>query len=145
MIIRPAIIQDVTAILKIERQTGAAAHWREEKYRQVFIKDAPSRTVLVAEDETGVQAFGVIRLLQEECEIENLAVAPAMRRRGLGKQLLDGLINLARNQGATMIFLEVRESHEAARALYKSLGFSESGRRKAYYHNPDEDAILYRL
>lgn len=145
MIIRPAIIQDIPAILKIEQQAEAAAHWKEEDYRQVFVKDMPRRSVVVAEDETGVQAFSVIRLLQQECEIENLVVAPPMRQRGLGKQLLKNVVNLARSKGAISIFLEVREGNEAARALYNKLGFSESGRRQTYYHNPEEDAILYRL
>ncbi len=145
MIIRPAIIQDIPAILKIEQQAEAAAHWKEEDYRQVFVKDVPRRLVIVAEDESGLQAFSVIRLLQQECEIENLVVAPPMRQRGLGKQLLKNVVNLARSQGAISIFLEVREGNEAARALYNKLGFSESGRRQTYYHNPEEDAILYRL
>lgn len=145
VIIRPATARDVPAILKIEQQTETASHWMEEKYRQIFEYDAPRRAMLVAEDEDGVQAFGVIQLLRQECEIENLAVASAMRRRGIGKQLLDSLINLARNQGAAMILVEVRESNQAARRLYNGAGFIENGQRKSYYHNPDEDAILYRL
>ena len=145
VIIRPAIVEDVSAILKIEPQTGSTAHWTEEKYREIFEKETPRRIALVAEDESGVQGFAVIQLVHQECEVENLVVALEMRRRGVGKLLLRDLITLARKEGATTIFLEVRETNEAAEALYNRLGFTVSGRRKTYYHNPDEDAILYRL
>ncbi|MGH9529193.1 MAG: ribosomal protein S18-alanine N-acetyltransferase [Terriglobales bacterium] len=145
VIVRPAVVSDIPAILRIEQQTEGAAHWTEEKYRKIFETEVPRRVVLVAEDELGVHGFGVIQLLDQECEVENLAVLPEIRRRGVGKQLLGSLINLARNHGAATIFLEVREQNQAARSLYNKLGFTEGGWRKGYYHNPDEDAILYRL
>ncbi|HEV7217310.1 MAG: ribosomal protein S18-alanine N-acetyltransferase [Terriglobales bacterium] len=154
MVIRPALIEDISAILKIEQQAEAAAHWTEEKYREIFENEtpgrsaesaAPRRIMMVAEDEAGVQGFGIMRLMRQECEIENLVVAPEMRRRGVGKQLLRTLIDLARKQGVITVFLEVRDGNDAARALYNGVGFRESGRRRAYYHSPREDAILYQL
>ena len=54
-------------------------------------------------------------------------------------------LNLARRQGALAVFLEVRESNRAARALYEKWAFVENDRRKRYYSNPEEDAIVYRL
>ena len=80
-----------------------------------------------------------------EWEIENIAIAGPARRRGLGTRLLGELLDLARAQGAESVFLEVRESNHAARALYEKWSFIESGRRKKYYKDPEEDAILYRL
>lgn len=154
MVIRPALIQDISAILKIEQQAEAAAHWTEEKYREIFENETPApiaesqgshRIVVVAEDEAGVQGFGIMQLLHQECEVENLVVAPEMRRQGVGKRLLRTLIDQARKHGATAVFLEVRDGNEAARALYTGVGFRESGRRKGYYHSPEEDAILYQL
>ena len=130
-------------MLKIEAE--GTTHWAEEKYREIFDKDAPRRVALVAEDNSTVWGFGVIQLLYKACEIENMVVAPEVRRRGLGKQLLAGLVELAREQGADRIFLEVRETNEAARALYNKFGFRQAGRRKSYYHNPEEDALRYTL
>ncbi len=154
VVIRPALIKDISAILKIEQQAETAAHWTEEKYREIFENETPGRIaeskarrriMIVAEDEAGVQGFGIMQLLHEECEIENLVVVPGTRRRGVGKQLLCTLIDLARKYGATAVFLEVRDGNDAARALYNGVGFRESGRRRAYYHSPQEDAILYQL
>ncbi len=145
MLIRPAVIEDIPAILTIEQQTEAAAHWTDEKYREIFEKQNPRRFAIVAEGKSGVQGFGVIVLLEQGCEVENLVVIRHRRRRGLGKRLLRSLIDLAENEGASGIFLEVREGNAGARGLYNTLGFAESGRRKGYYHNPEEDAILYRL
>jgi ribosomal-protein-alanine N-acetyltransferase len=59
--------------------------------------------------------------------------------------LLSELLDIARGGGAKAIFLEVRESNQAARALYEKWAFLESGRRRRYYQEPDEDAILYRI
>jgi ribosomal-protein-alanine N-acetyltransferase len=80
-----------------------------------------------------------------EWEIENIAVAGPARRRGLGTRLLAELLKRVHKAGAHNVFLEVRESNRAARELYQEWAFVESGRRKAYYHAPDEDAVLYRF
>jgi ribosomal-protein-alanine N-acetyltransferase len=108
------------------------------------LSDAPPRLALVLE-ETEMVAFIVARGSGAEWEIENVAVAGAARRRGLGTRLLGELLNRLRARGAESVFLEVRESNHGARALYEKWGFVENGRRAAYYRAPDEDAILYRL
>jgi ribosomal-protein-alanine N-acetyltransferase len=77
--------------------------------------------------------------------LENLVVAPDFRRKGLATGLFAALLTRARETNSESIFLEVRESNQAALALYARLGFVESGRRKLYYANPHEDAVLYRL
>jgi ribosomal protein S18 acetylase RimI-like enzyme len=58
---------------------------------------------------------------------------------------LTALLDRARETNSERVFLEVRESNQAARAFYARLGFEQSGRRKLYYANPPEDAVLYRL
>ena len=85
------------------------------------------------------------RHLAPEWELENIVVAPAARRTGLGKRLLNALLSQARETNSAAVFLEVRESNTAARSLYEKTGFQLTGRRKAYYTNPQEDAVLYRL
>lgn len=143
MLIRPALLNDVQAILEIERQSESAAHWTENKYREILENHDRGRRVLVAEENYSVQGFGVIRFIGAEAEIENLVVAPESRRRGLGKGLLQALSNIAQEEGATRLFLEVRESNAAARALYNGIGMQDTGRRNGYYQNPAEAAILY--
>ena len=75
----------------------------------------------------------------------NLAVHPQHRRRGIAWNLLVEALNQARAQGARVAWLEVRPSNTAARALYESFGFEEVGRRRRYYDDTQEDAILLAL
>ena len=80
-----------------------------------------------------------------EWEIENVVVAAEFLRRGIANELVRELIQRAQNEAASAILLEVRESNLPARRLYEKHGFREVGRRRAYYRDPVEDAILYAL
>jgi ribosomal-protein-alanine N-acetyltransferase len=149
MQIRRATLADVSAIVYIERQSPTAGHWSEQQYR--FAINYPGggaqRLVLVAQhdDETLPIAFLVAHHVASDWELENIVVSPQVRRTGCAKQLLNALLTRARDTNSDSIFLEVRESNAAARTLYERAGFEETGRRKSYYANPEEDAILYRL
>ncbi|MBI1391070.1 MAG: ribosomal-protein-alanine N-acetyltransferase [bacterium] len=81
---------------------------------------------------------------QHEAQITNIAVHPDFRRRGVAKQLLFDALNFCREREAESVFLEVRPSNESARAFYKAMGFIQVGRRKNYYDDPREDALLLR-
>lgn len=159
MNIRPATSEDVARILDLERSSPAAAHWEESRYGRLFPPSGDAgRLVLVAETvpqshATPVASVGAIPSVigflvalhvASEWELENIAVDPAFQRQGIGNQLLDALFGQARQVGSESIYLEVRESNNAARGLYKKAGFKPTGRRKAYYSNPSEDAVLYR-
>ena len=74
-----------------------------------------------------------------------IAVDPLFRRRGIGEMLLEGLIGEAKKREAAGIFLEVRESNEAARAMYENAGFAVTGVRRDYYHAPRENAVIMQL
>ena len=143
MNIRPATPADVPALMALERRAVTAAHWSEADYRRLF-PPSEDRLALVLE-EGEVEGFIVARGVGTEWEIENIAVAGRARRRGLGARLLIELLKRVRQAGARDIFLEVRESNRAARSLYEKWAFVETGRRKGYYHQPDEDAVLYRF
>ena len=93
---------------------------------------------------SGVVGFLIARHLAPEWELENIVVAHIARRKGLGKLLLNALLSAARETNSDSVFLEVRESNAAARTLYEKAGFEQTGRRKTYYTNPTEDAVLYR-
>ena len=82
--------------------------------------------------------------VMDEGEVANLAVAPDARGQGIGSALLEGLLADAASRGVTRVFLEVRESNQRARRLYSAAGFTEIGRRKRYYRNPVEDALILR-
>jgi len=132
-------------MMALEKHAATAAHWSVEQYDALFRASHPGRVALLIQEETCVQGFVVARVVGEEWEIENIAIAGPARRRGLGTRLLGELLDLARAKGAASVFLEVRESNRAARALYEKWSFLESGHRQRYYKEPEEDAILYRL
>ncbi len=145
MLIRRGIRADIPDLMALERQALAAAHWSPEQYQTVFSGGALSRILLVVESDGGIQGFIAGRILEKEWEIENVVVAKSAQRRSLGSQLLQEFVALARERGGGKIFLEVRESNLAARRLYEKFSFSESGRRRFYYREPQEDAIVYQL
>jgi ribosomal-protein-alanine acetyltransferase len=120
-------------------------HWPEQTYQTAFQPGAPERCLWVIEDGGRLQAFLIARFSAAECELENLVVASQHRRRGLASQLLQALVAIARQRNLERVLLEVRESNHAARACYERAGFKENSRRKAYYTQPLEDAILFSL
>jgi [ribosomal protein S18]-alanine N-acetyltransferase len=140
--VRAAKLADIPALLVLEQRAPAAAHWSEAEYHRLFGEGAGCITLVIEDD--SIQGFMVGRDLGPEWEIENIVVASHLQRCGLGTRLLTEFLELANRRGVKQIILEVRESNRAARALYNKLGFSETGRRKSYYRNPDEDALLYR-
>ena len=144
MLIRPATPADIPAMMRLVSHSATAAHWSREQYERVFGGDSPRREAWVIVENV-LQGFLVAHEVAGEWEIENIAVAGPARRRGLGTRLLGEFLRRAQAEGATAIFLEVRESNHAARALYEKWAFIESGRRLRYYGRPEEDAIVYRL
>jgi len=145
MHVRPATPGDIPAMMQLVIRSVTAAHWSREQYERVFGEQTPRRVALVIEEAADLQGFLVAHEVAGEWEIENIAVAGAARRRGLGTRLLGEFLKLARAEGATAVFLEVRESNHAARLLYEKWSFEERGRRSGYYTQPQEDAIVYRL
>ena len=78
----------------------------------------------------------------DEGEILNLAVAPGGRRHGLGRALVQSILEALTARGVRQVYLEVRESNAGARRLYEGLGFGEVARRARYYRRPVEDAVV---
>jgi [ribosomal protein S18]-alanine N-acetyltransferase len=143
MRVRLGTPEDIPSMIVLERQSSSAAHWSEESYRQVFEQGIAVRIVLVMDDEGPIRGFLIARITGEECELENVVVASSSQRCGLGSKLMHEFIAVAESQGATRVFLEVRESNVAARSLYQKCGFMITGRRKSYFADPAEDAVLY--
>jgi ribosomal-protein-alanine N-acetyltransferase len=128
MTIRPLQASDLAAVAAIQAAHAEAAQWDPADYL--------SRESYVAEIDNALAGFLVLLPLgKNEAEVLNIAVSPAFMRRGVGRALL------ALAAGRTL-HLEVRASNANAFAFYRALGFIESGRRRAYYREPTEDAIL---
>ena len=134
-------------MLRLERSSKDAAHWSASQYQSlVGAEDTEASTlVLVAEGKTNqaVVGFLVARHVAPEWELENIVVAPELREKGVGTRLMEGLLTHASQTNSQAVFLEVRESNAGAIFLYRKLGFQQTGRRKSYYNNPVEDAVLY--
>ena len=146
MRVRSATAADIPAIMELERHSRAAAHWSAEQYERMFgttPPNLPHYVGLVIEDESGIQGFLVGQAHADESELQSIAVRAASHRRGFGSQLLTKFLEQAREGGAKSVYLQVRESNQAARAFYEKWLFQESGRRKDYYTSPVEDAVLY--
>lgn len=148
VLIRHATPDHLPLIRTLEQQTETAAHWSSREYDALFSPEAPLRVVLIATDEADTSNFGgfiIARCGVDEWEIENVVVAREQKRRGLGSALVGRLLHEARESGITSVLLEVRPSNTAARRLYEKMGFSEAGRRQAYYQEPQEDALLLKI
>ncbi len=118
--------------------------WSTQDFRDCLTSDAH---FLVVETSGSGAVIGYVVALDaaDEGEILNLAVAPAGRRNGLGRALVQHILEALTARGVRQVYLEVRESNAPARALYAAQGFKEVGRRKEYYRRPVEDAIVLRL
>ena len=101
-----------------------------------FIAQSPDGNVL------GYLFFSAVL---DEGGVDNLAVSPAARRRGIGRALMEAFHRHAVEKGLAFLFLEVRPSNKSAVSLYESFGYQAAGRWKNYYDSPKEDAIIMRL
>src|ERR1700752_1170943 len=138
--IRAAELTDVPAVHAIEQRVFADP-WSTQAFR-----DCVSFALfLVAEEQDTIAGYVVALEAADEGEILNLAVGEGGRRRGLGRALVQAIVEALSERGVRQVYLEVRESNAAARALYATFGFKDVGRRKAYYRRPVEDAIVLRL
>jgi ribosomal-protein-alanine N-acetyltransferase len=102
----------------------------------------PARRAWVAEAPPGrVAGFIAVAAAADEVEIEQFAVAPEARRKGLGAALLDRALAWAKGEGVAVCHLEVRRRARPARALYARFGFAQVGVRAGYYRSPPDDAL----
>ena len=144
MPVRAATREDVAAMAQLALATPGAAIWTEAQYQEMFNPSAAVlRHAVIFEEPESIAGFAVARAGGEEWELENIVVRSAAQRAGHGAELLTELIERVRVSGAKHFRLEVRESNLAARRLYEKLGFRVEGRRRGYYRDPAEDAILY--
>jgi [ribosomal protein S18]-alanine N-acetyltransferase len=130
---------DLESVRKLLSSIPEVAHWPADDFLLASQKNFSLR---VAEEEGSVCGLIVFRIMTDEAEILNLAVDSSQRRRGTGSRLIQDVIAASNSAGVGKIFLEVRESNGAARKFYARMGFTETGRRRQYYRQPVEDALV---
>jgi ribosomal-protein-alanine acetyltransferase len=141
MIFGVARADDVEALVSIDSASPQA--WTPAAFLAEM--DHDPKTLFVLRSGERVVAFVVARFQIPEMDIVNLAVAGDLRRRGLGRFLLRSLLDHVASSGVRTVFLEVREGNREAQGLYASLGFEPTQRRRGFYNEPTEDAMLMRL
>jgi ribosomal-protein-alanine N-acetyltransferase len=142
-VLRPMRPGDVDEVLAIERDIYAHP-WTLGNFRD-SLQAGYSCWVLAHGRE--LVGYGVVMIGVQEAHLLNLSVRREWQRRGLGRQLLEHFLEVALEAGARRMFLEVRPSNAAARALYAARGFQEIAVRRGYYPAAGgrEDAILMGL
>ena len=142
---KPMNKQHIKAVSQIEKECFSNA-WSENAFYQEL--ENPMSLTLVAlhindvlSNET-VAGFVNVRIVNGEVYINNIAVSQPFRRMGYGKGLLLSLEDIARSENSSFITLEVRESNFPAISLYASLGYKTVGKRKGFYRDPVENAVL---
>lgn len=133
--LRPA---DVETVVAIEAEAFTSP-WRADTFLGLLGRDTV-RMLVMTDAAEAIVGYAVLWIVLDQGELANLAVVSDRRGEGLGRALLDHVLDDARGRGVEKLFLEVRESNEVALRLYRAAGFEEIGRRPAYYDNPREDA-----
>lgn len=139
--LRPMRAADVEALLAVERAAYEEG-WPATAFERELTRNTMARYVVVEDGAGKIRGFAGLWLMVDEAHVVTVAVLPRERRAGLGRLLVHGLIEVAIDHGMTVATLEVRESNEAARRLYREYGFYEVGRRKRYYADNHEDAVI---
>jgi [ribosomal protein S18]-alanine N-acetyltransferase len=141
--IRKMTVKDIPAVIDLD-QKSFSLPWPERSFRYE-LTDNPASRCWLAELEGNVVGMIVAWLIVDEAHVATLATHPDFRRQGIAKKLLAHALQQLIKEGARSSFLEVRESNMAARDLYHKFGYEETGRRRRYYKDNDEDAILMNL
>ena len=140
LIIRKAEEKDLNQIVAIENQCFASP-WSYESLRHDIL-DNKLAFYVVGEIEGQVCGYVGLWNVVGEGHITNVAVLPEWRRKHIGSAMLKAIIDACQKWGITDITLEVRPTNKAAIDLYKTFGFREFGRRKGYYIDNGEDALI---
>jgi ribosomal-protein-alanine N-acetyltransferase len=143
LIIRKMTLNDVPAVVDLD-QKSFSLPWPERSFR-FELTDNPASRCWVAELDGKIVGMIVVWLIVDEAHVATIATDPDFRRKGIAKRLLSHALQKLMEQGARSSFLEVRESNLAAQELYRKFGYEETGRRRRYYKDNDEDAILMNL
>jgi ribosomal-protein-alanine N-acetyltransferase len=132
--------EDLDEVLVIERASFSMP-WSRGAFLYEMQQNRVARCWVMRE-EGRVVAYLCLWEIADELHVTNIAVHPGARRRGLARMLLRGILDDSRGRGFRAVGLEVRPSNQHALALYDSLGFRVVGRRRGYYYDTGEDALV---
>lgn len=140
--LRPMTAADLPDVLAIEL-TSYTMPWTEATFRGLLRRrDADCLVATHADRPVG---YAIAWSILDQCELGNVAVGRDWRGLGIGRTLVLGVMEKARERRVREVFLEVRPTNVVAQRLYAALGFRLVGRRRNYYQQPAEDALVMRL
>jgi ribosomal-protein-alanine N-acetyltransferase len=140
--LRTMIEADLPNVLAVENSSYSIP-WSETTFRGLLRRS--DAELVVATDDASIIGHAVYWYVLDQGELGNVAVAPPARGRGVGAMLVKEIVARASKRGVRELFLEVRPSNTHARTLYGKFGFEQVGRRRNYYQEPTEDALVLRL
>lgn len=141
-IVRKMEEQDIAAVAALEQATFADP-WTEKGIYDTFCQN--QAYILVAMQDERLMGYCIVYHVLDEAEIARIAVNSFCRKQGVGRSLLDAVMEACKESNITRVLLDVRESNAGARAFYGHYGFEEDGIRKNFYEMPREDAILMSM
>lgn len=133
---------DLPHVMDIETASYSTP-WSEDTFRGLMRRN--DADLLVGEVDDVIAGYAVFWAVTDQGELGNIAVAFEFRRRGIAARLLDAILYMARERAVREVFLEVRASNDTARELYRKHGFVEIDRRRNYYSDPIEDALVMSI
>jgi ribosomal-protein-alanine N-acetyltransferase len=139
MLFRPMLEADLEQVVEIEK-ASMPSPWSKELFDEELKREAAH--YFVVEKEGRVAGYMGYWEAPEEAHIINLAIGPAFRKQGLGREMMNHCMEYARKRGARLATLEVRQSNEAAQRLYEKCDFRTVAIRKKYYSDNQEDAVV---
>jgi [ribosomal protein S18]-alanine N-acetyltransferase len=143
LLIRKMTLEDIDQVVAID-EASFSMPWPPRSFK-FELTDNPASRSWVAEIEGQVVGIMVAWMIVDEIHIATIATHNDFRRQGIGEKLLIHTLKSAKEEGAITSFLEVRESNRFARQMYNKFGYVEVGRRRHYYKDNNEDAILMSL
>lgn len=141
--IRKMILKDFDEVVAID-QASFSLPWPPRSFQFELAENSASRAWVI-EVNYKIVAMIVSWFIIDELHIATIATHPEHRQQGFGKKILLHALQAAREEGAVRAFLEVRAGNPPAIRLYESFGFVEDGRKKEYYKDNNEDAVLMSL
>ncbi len=142
--LRPARPDDLDDLVVLEADGMGADAWGRSALGDELAAVPDTRTVLVVArtDQPGLAAYGALRVVDATADVQRVVVTRALRRQGLGRLVLQALLDAARARDCQEVLLEVRVGNRAAVALYEEFGFAEISRRRGYFAAQRDAAVL---
>ena len=145
LIVQEMTLDDIPGVAAIER-LSLPGPWGERSFRHELLENPyASLFVVRRRGRAELHGFACVWIVDQEMKINSVAVHPGWRERGVGARLLRFILEFATAQGCAEATLEVRPSNGEAMRLYQAAGFSVIGRRRRYYTDTHEDALVMRL